>query len=204
MNPTVEDLRLALNAFFHDKTILSWWQLAAFVVIAGVAAYFGAYLKKSGENLATKEDLDALTRTVESIKTENAKDIEKFKDNLLRKKIIFEEQLDAYNKLRRFLYVIRPEKKHVDQEWDEVLGDIALNFKTHGNELREYLIAYSGILPERVRDNMESCYYACEEGRFYTAYPGDDPEAEDIANRLWSKLVQAEEEFAKFLEITKS
>ncbi len=203
MNPTPEDFHVALNAFLHDKMVLSWWQLLVFVVVAGVAAYFGSYLKKRGENLATKEDIGVLTRSVESIKTENAKEIEKYKDNLLRKKIIFEEQLTAYNKLRRFLYVIRPEKKHPEQEWDEALADIALNFKTHGKELREYLIEYSGVLPEDVRGSMESCYYACEEGKFYTAYPGDDPEAEKIANQLWSKLEKAEEDFAKYLEIRK-
>ena len=46
-------------------------------VSAGIGAYFGAYLKRKGENLATKEDLDALvhqvkatTQATESIKAD--------------------------------------------------------------------------------------------------------------------------------------
>jgi hypothetical protein len=46
-------------------------------IVAGVGAYLGAYLKKKGENLATREDIKELkeqvamvTRTTEEIKTE--------------------------------------------------------------------------------------------------------------------------------------
>src|SRR6266403_4090983 len=58
-----------------------WAQLVVGIVltrvVAGLAAYFGAYLKRKGENFATKEDFDNLraqlqtnTRVVEEIKSE--------------------------------------------------------------------------------------------------------------------------------------
>ena len=38
------------------------------VVSAGLGAYFGAYLREKGKNLATKEDLDRVVRATEDIK----------------------------------------------------------------------------------------------------------------------------------------
>jgi menaquinone-dependent protoporphyrinogen IX oxidase len=52
--------------------VLSYWQLALVILLSGVAAFFGAYLKKKGENVATHEDLESLTREVEKLKTEYA------------------------------------------------------------------------------------------------------------------------------------
>ena len=44
-------------------------------ICAGGAAYFGAYLKKKGENLATHEDLNGLVKQVEAV-TQTTKMIE--------------------------------------------------------------------------------------------------------------------------------
>lgn len=50
------------------------WALVVMVLVvpiaSGLAAYYGSYLRKKGENLATKEDLSNITTTVESIKAE--------------------------------------------------------------------------------------------------------------------------------------
>ena len=48
--------------------------LALFVtaLVAGVGAFFGTYLREKGKNLATKEDVAAISRTTEEIKTEIA------------------------------------------------------------------------------------------------------------------------------------
>jgi hypothetical protein len=47
------------------------WLVLTLVAFA-VGALLGAYLKKKGENLATREDVGAITEKVESIKTEHA------------------------------------------------------------------------------------------------------------------------------------
>ena len=52
---------------------LIFWAVTA--IIAGAGAYFGAYLKKKGENLATHEDLNRLVKQMEAT-TEAAKRIE--------------------------------------------------------------------------------------------------------------------------------
>jgi hypothetical protein len=50
------------------------------IAALGIVAYFiPAYLKKKGENLATKEDIGEITRKVESIKHEYSADLESLK-----------------------------------------------------------------------------------------------------------------------------
>lgn len=73
-----EDIRSVVNAMLAEKAVLSWWQLVVWVLSMGIAAFFGAYLKKKGENLATKEDTNALNRQIETVKTEYAKQLEHF------------------------------------------------------------------------------------------------------------------------------
>ena len=45
------------------------------VILAGVAAYLGAYLREKGKNLATREDIDRLTHTTEEIKAKISGDL---------------------------------------------------------------------------------------------------------------------------------
>ena len=42
--------------------------LVATLIASGLGAYFGSYLKKKGENLATREDVERLTAQVEEVK----------------------------------------------------------------------------------------------------------------------------------------
>ena len=54
--------------------------VVALVIVAGFKRfYFPSYLKKKGENLATKEDIGEITKQVESIKHQHSTDLESFK-----------------------------------------------------------------------------------------------------------------------------
>ena len=51
-------------------TLSDLWFWVITAIVAGAGAYFGAYLKKKGENLATKEGLnDLIVQTAELTKT---------------------------------------------------------------------------------------------------------------------------------------
>jgi len=67
-------------------------------VVSGIAAYYGSYLRKKGENLATKEDLEGITTTVESIRidleTEKALKVESIKIGFETKKALRLAALD--------------------------------------------------------------------------------------------------------------
>jgi len=76
---TPEEVRSAINAGLADKVVLSWWPQGLVILLAGAAAYLGAYLKRKGENLATHEDIERLTREVEDIKSTYSRQIEDYK-----------------------------------------------------------------------------------------------------------------------------
>lgn len=82
---TPEEVRSVLNAALADKVVLSWWQLGILIMLTGIAAYVGAYLKKKGENLASSEDLRRLTEKVEEIKSSYTMQIEDYKAQLTRR-----------------------------------------------------------------------------------------------------------------------
>ena len=46
--------------------------LFVIALVTGIGAYFDSYLREKGKNLATKEDVAAISRTTEEIKTEIA------------------------------------------------------------------------------------------------------------------------------------
>lgn len=52
------------------------------VAVAGASAYFGAYLRKRGENLATKEDISRITAEIEKVKNIYAKELEEYRFDL--------------------------------------------------------------------------------------------------------------------------
>lgn len=81
---TPEDIKAVVNATIDSKIMLSYMQLFVFVLLSGVAAFLGAYIKKKGENLATAEDVRQLTCKVEDIKVEYSKQIEDYKAQLER------------------------------------------------------------------------------------------------------------------------
>jgi hypothetical protein len=79
---TTEDIRTAIDVAINNKVLLTYPQLILFVLCSGVAAYFGAYLKQKGSNLASKEDIEVLTEKIESVKNAYAKQLEDYKNEL--------------------------------------------------------------------------------------------------------------------------
>jgi hypothetical protein len=45
-------------------------------IVAAVGAYFGAYLRRKGQNFADKEDIKKLTEIVENVRSQHAKELE--------------------------------------------------------------------------------------------------------------------------------
>ena len=60
-------------------------------ITAGAGAYLGAYLKRKGENLATKEDIGELTKTTEEIKAKISDDVwDRQKQWELKRDVVFD------------------------------------------------------------------------------------------------------------------
>jgi hypothetical protein len=66
---------LGINYNCKTMNVLALIKLGVVAIGAGAGAYFGSYLKKKGENLATHEDIDKLIKQVAAV-TQTTKEIE--------------------------------------------------------------------------------------------------------------------------------
>ena len=83
--------------------------MTAIVTLAG--QYFVSYLRKKGENLATKEDIGRLTEIVENVKSQFAVDLEFIRFNLGNKSTIqrlaAEKEFGALSEIAGCLFEIQ-------------------------------------------------------------------------------------------------
>ncbi len=92
------------------------WKLTLAIVILPIMgwlarSYLGSYTKKKGENLATKEDIGEITRTVEEIKSELATSMEFIRWELNKKATIHrlaaEKEFEALSEIGKCLFELQ-------------------------------------------------------------------------------------------------
>lgn len=79
---TPEELRQIIEEVVGQKQIGVYWFWLITLLVSGLSAYFGAYLSTKGKNLATKEDVGAITDEIEKVKVDYAKQLEVHKREL--------------------------------------------------------------------------------------------------------------------------
>lgn len=77
---------------------MGFWASLGIAVTSGIGAYFASYLREKGKNLATRQDIDKLTRIVEDIKTENALLVERFKSEQQLRYAALDRRLEAHQR----------------------------------------------------------------------------------------------------------
>ncbi|MBI9076099.1 MAG: hypothetical protein JEZ02_11870 [Desulfatibacillum sp.] len=144
-----------------------------------------------------------ITRIKTSIEHEYLSALERFKDELLRKKIVYEEQLAAYKAFSGLKYNILPKKSHSDMDWGEACDDIATGFSEHYEDIKAFLETYSAILPKKIEEEIESCRTICDDGSLIVPHPPVNipSDAGNKANELWSKMGSIENAFRSLLKI---
>ncbi len=73
-----------------------WTVYLLSAIAAGGASFCGTYFSEKGKNLATREDIGALTEKVEAVKTEYIKQIEDFKAHHQMRMVAAEKRLEAH------------------------------------------------------------------------------------------------------------
>jgi hypothetical protein len=95
---------------------MSWTQISissliTFVITWFIKSYVDSYLRKKGENLATKEDVAEITRKVEEVKSEVSVKLELLKWQLGKKatihKLAAEREFDALTEIGAALYAMK-------------------------------------------------------------------------------------------------
>ena len=158
------------------------------LVVAGVGAYFGAYLREKGKNRATVEDIDRLTRVVESIKTENAARLAE----ISHQNAVLIEQLKSQNQLR-LAAVDRRLQAHQEAfvHWrrlvavahSEEVGKVVMECQTWWEQNALYL-------EPQVRDAFNRAYHAAAAHRSLVHIQYHDVASLANANENW-QLVMA-------------
>lgn len=89
------------------------WKFILTFLVASTAtwiakSYFDSYLRKKGENLATREDVEKITRIVEGVKSEVSVQLELVKWELGKKAIVHrlaaEKEFEALAEIGKALY----------------------------------------------------------------------------------------------------
>lgn len=84
---TPEDLQKIINTAIENEFEYYWlyWLIiiATSIIVSIIATLITSYLKEKGKNLATKEDIQEITKKIESIKYDYNKQLEEFKQEQL-------------------------------------------------------------------------------------------------------------------------
>lgn len=136
--------------------ILTLIGLAAAALFA--KSYFPSYLSEKGKNLATKEDIGAITRQVEGIKLENAGQLERIRSSLT----VLASHRTAYAEHQR-QSLIRFYDRCAELLSDKLstnLGDLPID---HGESLASYQNAVDALFTAIVLDYHRVLLF-CEAG----------------------------------------
>ena len=153
---------------------------------AGAGAYFGSYLKKKGENLATQEDIDklveqvsAVTKATEEIKAKISDDVwSRQKHWEMKRDVVF----DASRKIARLVEVVRSlfvvSEKHSEakkkgsddfiEHWADALRDYNVGANeldqaafliglVCGDETKSSVVVFSGYTERGCSENNKRC-----------------------------------------------
>jgi hypothetical protein len=114
-----DQIKTIVEEAIKNGASLDWWVYILIIVFSATGGFLGAYLKKKAENLATKEDIEAITKKVEDVRSEYSKQLELHKATLqlsnqlklaaLDKRL--EKHQEAFTLWRSLLFSIRDEDK---------------------------------------------------------------------------------------------
>jgi hypothetical protein len=173
---------------FHRS---DWLSLASPIVtlLIVVGGYGLAYLQEKGKNRAMAEDIDRLTRTVESIKTENAVSLANLahQNGLLLEQLKSRQQLrvaaidkrlqahqEAFTRWRRLIAVAHSEK----------VGEVVVECQTWWEQNALYL-------EPQVRDAFNRAYFAAATHRSLVNVPSRDESTAADVRENWRLMLAA-------------
>lgn len=125
---------------------MDFTSLVVTAIVAGVSSFFGSYLKKKGENLATHEDMDKLLASVR-IMTETTKEIEgRVSDTFLVKQKLRELQQEA-------IFKAIDQLSEVEIAMSELAGiSGAMSREPNNQQLRSKRVEYHSIFHKAFRE----------------------------------------------------
>lgn len=112
-----KQLKLIVEEAVNHAIHFDWWLYLLILLIAGAGAFMGSYLKKKAENVATKEDIEEITKKIEDIRAQYTAQLESHKaslqlSNQLKLAAIdkrLQKHQEAYSLWRKLFFNLRDE-----------------------------------------------------------------------------------------------
>ena len=149
------------------------------VLILGLSAWLGkvwANRLMTNEKAQFETDLEAIksnyTSQLEILKNRLIQDTERYKIKLKKSEFIFQKEYEAASEFVSFKCSLLHSIEYPDMEWQDALGYIAAQFKEIEIFLGSFLAKHGAILPEEVKDEINSASGIAGSGKFVRADTG--------------------------------
>ena len=78
----LEKIKAIVEEVINNANPFKWWFYVLIFVISAIGSFLGSYLKKKAENVATKEDIEEITKKIEGIRSQYNEQLESHKASL--------------------------------------------------------------------------------------------------------------------------
>lgn len=174
-----------------------------------LSKFLPSYMSEKAKNLATKEDIEEITKKVENIKKENQIELSKIQGTIdikieierLKSKnteLYFQKQLEAMKELYKLRSKILPNYRMPDMEWDDACQDIANNFKEIEEDIENYTIEYFSVLSNDIINKLDNAKHSAAEGKFKDS---NNFKSYQLADSLWKRIDEANSELKSYIEL---
>lgn len=117
---TPEDIKTIVEIIIENKIKYFWVYILLSVILGMASTFFLEFIKRKGQNFATKSDIKILTNKVESVKYDYLKKIEEYKKVLSAKyeleKTLISSKVDAYQLATSLKVTILKRKSNLGSE----------------------------------------------------------------------------------------
>lgn len=127
------------------------------------------------------------------VRTQKYFDKKLIKDALIESKYI--EKSEALRTIHCIYYDMMPEKKHEDEDWDDVLSNISSKFSNIQTKLENFRNSYSYILTENSNKLLNESIQICSE-----SIPDDEKKLHEKANSLYKNIISLMDNIEKLLK----
>ncbi|MBU3948354.1 MAG: hypothetical protein KJ826_09065 [Proteobacteria bacterium] len=129
---TPDEIKSILETVISNKIRYYWIYILLSVILALASVFLVEYFMNKAKNIATKQDIEVLTKKVEEIKSEYIKQIEVFKANQLLKNPKKKDLYDKVEELR--VLIIKGKNENVFNNWEQLsskMKDVMISISTN-------------------------------------------------------------------------
>jgi hypothetical protein len=163
-----------------DKTVLIINDIVV-LLLSLFLTFLKSYFKEKGKNLATREDIENITKKIESVKSMYEKEhinlqkeldskIEIMKAKLKTTEIYFQKQLESLENFLKLYNEIYPKYDHPHKDLENAYIEILNKLDNIDISIEKFLFKYEIYIPNEATNLLEKITYICIDGQIEEQY----------------------------------